>query len=198
MNIYTPIAPTYLCIKQHSVTKLKYFCKTTKSDPYKYIGSGVHWTHHYKKHGKEHIVTLWVSEPYTDTSISEHALHFSIENNIAKSKEWANLIPENGLDGGVPGKTHSAETKAKRAASNTGKTRSAETKAKMSVAHTGKTRSAEHRANLSVANTGKTHSTESIAKISASHTGKTHSTETKAKMSASHTGKKRGPYSKKP
>ena len=101
-SIYTPITPTYLYIKQHFITGLKYFGKTTK-DPYKYNGSGKRWTRHIKKHGKEHIVTLWVSEPYTDTSITEFALKFSIDNDIVNSKEWANLIPENGLDGDIAG-----------------------------------------------------------------------------------------------
>jgi hypothetical protein len=203
-TIYTPILPTYLYIKKHSVTGLKYFGKTTKSDPYKYKGSGVRWTHHIRKHGKEHIVTLWVSEPYYDTSIIEHALHFSAENNITESNEWANLIPENGLNGGsLKGRTHSAETKAKMSASRTGKKRgprSAEHKAKLSASNTGKKkgpRSAETKAKMSASNTGRTHSAETKAKLVAFNTGKTRSAETKAKMSASRTGKKRGPYSKK-
>ena len=99
-NIYTSIKPTYLYIKQHSITGLKYFGKTSQLDPYKYSGSGKYWSNHIKKHGKEHIITLWVSELYQDTSIVEHALHFSIENNIVESKDWANLKIENGLDGG--------------------------------------------------------------------------------------------------
>lgn len=98
MNIYTPIIPTYLYIKQHSITKKKYFGKTIR-DPYTYKGSGKHWIRHYKKHGKEFIETLWVSELYTDTKISEDALKISQENNIVESTEWLNLIPENGLDG---------------------------------------------------------------------------------------------------
>ena len=32
----------------------------------------------------------------------EFALNFSKDNNIVESEEWANLIPENGLDGGSP------------------------------------------------------------------------------------------------
>lgn len=98
-TIYTPINPTYLYIKQHSITGLKYYGKTTQ-DPYKYSGSGIHWVAHCKKHGKRHIKTLWVSDLYYDTSIVEHALNFSYKNNIVKSTEWANLKPENGLDGG--------------------------------------------------------------------------------------------------
>ena len=57
--------PTYLYIKQHSITGLKYFGKTTV-DPYKYKGSGMHWLRHINKHGREHVETLWVSELFTD------------------------------------------------------------------------------------------------------------------------------------
>ena len=83
MTIYTPITPTYLYIKQHSVTGLKYFGKTTK-DPYTYNGSGKHWSRHIKKHGKEHILTLWVSELFQDTSIVDQALQLSEENNVVE------------------------------------------------------------------------------------------------------------------
>jgi hypothetical protein len=99
-TIYTSIPPTYLYIKQHSITRLKYFGKTTRN-PYKYSGSGKYWLSHIKKHGKEHIVTLWVSGPYHDKSIVDYALRFSEENNIVESSDWANLKPENGLDGGT-------------------------------------------------------------------------------------------------
>ena len=100
-SIYPPLSkPTYLYIKQHSITKKKYFGKTTNVNPYEYNGSGKYWTDHIKKHGKEHIETLWVSYLYYDTSIVDVALQFSFENNIVESKEWANQKPENGLDGG--------------------------------------------------------------------------------------------------
>jgi hypothetical protein len=144
-SIYTPITPTYLYIKQHSVTKKKYFGKTTR-DPYTYNGSGKVWTRHIKKHGKEHIVTLWVSELYHDTSIVEVALQFSADNDIVNSKEWANLILENGLDGGsVKGrvapfknKKHTEEAKA-----NMRKPKPEEQKAKMR-----KPKSEEAKANM--------------------------------------------------
>ena len=55
MNIYTP---TYLYIKQHALTGKLYFGKTVQN-PEVYKGSGTHWTNHIKKHGKEHIKTLW-------------------------------------------------------------------------------------------------------------------------------------------
>jgi hypothetical protein len=120
MSIY----PTVLYIKQHSITGLKYFGKTTEDDPYKYLGSGKHWSRHIKTHGKEHIETLWVSEPYTDSDlISEFALAFSKEHNIVQSEEWANLIPETGLDGWVKGATRKPFTgdhRAKMSASKMG------------------------------------------------------------------------------
>ena len=102
-DIYTSIAPTYLYIKQHSITGKKYFGKTISDNPHKYQGSGTVWLRHIKKHGKEFVKTIWVSDVYTDTSIIEIALHFSKENNIVESDDWANLMLENGLDGTPPG-----------------------------------------------------------------------------------------------
>jgi hypothetical protein len=88
----------YLYIKQHNITKLKYFGKT-KQDPYSYNGSGKYWKRHISKHGLD-ISTLQVYtfENYNDCE--KFALDFSLKNNIAESKEWANLKPENGKDGG--------------------------------------------------------------------------------------------------
>lgn len=146
-SIYQPITPTYLYIKQHSVTKKKYFGKTVSKDPYKYNGSGVYWNNHINKHGKEHIETLWVSDLYYDASIVEVALQFSFDNNIVESTEWANMEPENGLNGGVPGKKRSEESKAKQSASTKGVTKSEETKRKMRVPKPPRT--AEHIANHS-------------------------------------------------
>jgi len=101
MTIY--IKPTVLYIKQHSVTGMKYFGKTTK-DPYKYNGSGKHWRRHIKKHGKEYIITTRLFGPFTDKdALIEFALAFSRDNNIVESELWANQKPENGLDGWVPG-----------------------------------------------------------------------------------------------
>ena len=91
---------TYLYIKQHNITGLKYFGKTTKEDPIKYLGSGIHWKRHIKKHGIEHVKTLWCQPFDSEESLVEYATNFSQENNIVESKEWANLKGENGLDGG--------------------------------------------------------------------------------------------------
>jgi hypothetical protein len=91
--------PTYLYIKQHTKTGLKYFGKTTK-DPIKYNGSGKHWIRHIKKHGPEEVDTLWHQLFTDENELVEYALKFSKDNNIVNSKEWANLKEENGLDGG--------------------------------------------------------------------------------------------------
>ena len=50
----------YLYVKQHSITGLKYFGKTTKIDPFLYKGSGKYWQRHIKKYGKNFIETLEV------------------------------------------------------------------------------------------------------------------------------------------
>lgn len=109
MNIYTPIIPTRLYIKQHSITKKKYFGKTTSPNHIKYLGSGVYWNAHINKHGRQLVETIWFSDLYYDTSIVDHALHFSTENDIVESKDWANQKPENGLDGGAMSKDSAAK-----------------------------------------------------------------------------------------
>lgn len=96
MNIY--FKPTYLYIKQHNETGLKYFGKTT-SNPEKYKGSGLYWNSHLKAHGNN-VSTIWYKQFHDKESLTEYAISFSKENNIVESAEWANLKPENGLDGG--------------------------------------------------------------------------------------------------
>lgn len=91
--------PTYLYIKQHNITGLKYFGKTVKSDPIKYKGSGKVWLRHINKHGND-VSTLW-TQLFTDKeAIVEYATTFSINNDIVKSPDWANLKIEDGLWGG--------------------------------------------------------------------------------------------------
>lgn len=96
----------YLYIKQHSITGLKYFGKTKKINPFKYSGSGKYWKRHYRKYGKEHIKTLEIFGFDNQKLCTEFALKFSEENNIVRArhpngeKVWANMMNENGLDGG--------------------------------------------------------------------------------------------------
>jgi len=101
---------TYLYIKQHKDTGLKYFGKTIKN-PLLYSGSGKHWKRHIKKHGEENVETVWY-QLFTDKEeLIEYALNFSKENNIVESKEWANLKEENGLDGGFDKHTKESNEK---------------------------------------------------------------------------------------
>jgi hypothetical protein len=103
----------YLYVKQHSVTGLKYFGKTTRADPHSYLGSGIYWKRHIKQHGVGHVVTteLW---SFDDTEeCQQFALEFSNNHNIVESTEWANLVAENGVDGYLPGVPRSAETREK-------------------------------------------------------------------------------------
>lgn len=85
----------YLYIKQHSVTGLKYFGKTTSKNPFKYRGSGKYWISHIRKYGKQKILTLEVWGFDDQNLCTEFALKFSEDNDIVKSDEWANLMPEN-------------------------------------------------------------------------------------------------------
>jgi hypothetical protein len=106
--------PTILYIKEHSVTGMKYLGKTTNiNSVHTYLGSGKYWARHIKKHGKHHVITKWVSDPFIDQSrLVEFATFISEELDIVKSDKWANMIVENGLDGGSFG--HGDENISKR------------------------------------------------------------------------------------
>jgi hypothetical protein len=91
--------PTYLYIKQHSITGLKYFGKTIRN-PLKYIGSGTYWIRHINKHGREYVITIWYKLFNDKETLIEYAINFSKTNNIVESIEWGNIVEENGLDGG--------------------------------------------------------------------------------------------------
>lgn len=101
--------PTFLYVKRHKVTGLLYFGKTTNKDVNRYKGSGTHWVKHINKHGKEYVETVWVEKFYNLDELVEFALFFSEFYDIVKSNEWANCIPENGLDGYPAGLKRSLE-----------------------------------------------------------------------------------------
>lgn len=102
---------TYLYIKTHNITGLKYFGKTTRN-PNQYRGSGKYWLNHLRKHGN--FVTTEILGEFLDNQLlTETALLFSVNNDIANSTEWANLINENGFDGAPIGNIVSEETKTK-------------------------------------------------------------------------------------
>lgn len=122
MCIYQPISisqrmiesfkPTRLYIKK--LANFYYFGKTSSNDLNTYHGSGKKWKSIIRKYGRQNIKTLWVSDwYYNPQEIQEVALHFSKENMIVESDIWANLKPENGLDGGLTicGETHHMRSK---------------------------------------------------------------------------------------
>lgn len=50
--------PTYLYIKRHTITGKLYFGKTIQN-PEIYLGSGLKWKRHIRKHGIREVETLW-------------------------------------------------------------------------------------------------------------------------------------------
>lgn len=137
---------------QHNVTGLKYFCKTSRlSRVSSYKGSGKYWTSHLNKHGKD--VTVGVLGFYTDKQrCFDAAKKFSVDNNVAYSEEWANLIEETGMPGAIMagekntfyGKKHSEESKKLISENKSGKS-----------VNKGAYRSPEHRAKISSALKGR-------------------------------------------
>ncbi len=185
--------PTYLLIKQHRVTGKLYFCKTTKYDPIKYLGSGKYWLKHIKKHGKEHVETISSILFVNIEDCVRYAITISLSLNIVGSGEWANLINENGLDGWAKGTTCKQETKDKLSAAQ--KNREPDTeetrKKKSDSAKNKPPVTEETKANQSAAKLGTTHKQESKDKMSESAKNRPPDTaETKKKKSDSHLGKK--------
>lgn len=168
MSIYRP---TWLYIKQHNQTGLRYFGKTCQTDPYRYSGSGKRWKNHIDAHGND-ISTVWCKLFEDKEELIEFALALSIIFDIVSSDKWANLKFENGVDGGSYG-TVSQETKDKMSASMQGRT----------VWNTGKTMSTEYCDKLSLSKKGK----------STWSKGKCMSEETKSKMSLAKKGKPKSP-----
>jgi hypothetical protein len=177
---------TYLYIKQHSITGMKYFGKTTR-DPYTYLGSGKYWKNHIKKYGVEHVKTIWVKLFTDEDELTRTAIALSEMYDVVDSPFWANLINENGLDGLPTGHKHTNETRAKISALMKGENNPMY----------GKKHSEEHRAKLSAAR--QNISDEQRAKLSALMKGKNnpmygkkHSEETKNIISSKLKGKKIG------
>lgn len=193
---------TYLYVKRHRVTGLKYFGKTSKQDPLLYLGSGKHWLRHIKKHGKEFVETLQIWKFSDLNECSTFALKFSSDNQIVESKEWANLKPENGLDGGTSktGLALNADHKRKISESLKGRVVSEETRQKLSEAMTGRTRSDDHCLAISKAATGRKRKTPvsdtTRKKISDHRRGTKHSPETIRKLSESKRAEKNPFYNK--
>ena len=176
--------PTWLYIKQHNKTGLKYFGKTQKIDPDSYNGSGLYWLRHLKEHGND-VTTIWKQQFFDVELLVEHALKFSLDNEISDSPEWANLKPENGLDGNPVGIVMSEES---RRLMSIAASKPKSDKWKLSASSNRKGRTAP--------NLGKSHSLESRQKISEAVLGeknpmygRSHTEESRKRMSEARVGK---------
>ena len=186
--------PTWLYIKQHNITGLKYFGKTISADPESYKGSGVEWSRHLEEHGNN-VSTIWCRLFSTRAELIEYATKFSTDNNIVESDSWANLITETGKEGGgVRGRKLSDNTKDKmsRAKKGKGHPQTEETKRKISEANRGKVPankgvpiSNEHKKRISEAQKGRKRADSTIEK----HRNRRQSAETRSKISESMTGR---------
>ena len=87
-----------LMIKTHNITGLKYLCKTEREDWQQYLGSGKRWLYHLNKHG-ENISTTLLLETNDKNKFKKIAKSYSKKYDVINSKEWANLVEEQG-DGG--------------------------------------------------------------------------------------------------
>lgn len=147
-NTYTKenFRPTWLYIKRHKLTGLKYFGKFIQSKRYNkvesYPGSGKYWSSHYKLHGKEYIETIWSMYFTNIEELTEFALAFSELFDIVESDDWANLKPENGLDGGCG--NHSEETRKLQSIVSLGKKKTQEHCDNIAKGKTGKSLTKEH------------------------------------------------------
>lgn len=188
MKLFTP---TYLYIKQHAITGKYYFGKTTCKNPVKYPGSGTYWQRHLKEHGKECTVTLWYCLFKDEAECTKFALEFSEKMDIVKSDQWANLIPEDGLDGVI----QTEEVRSKISAAHIGMKASLETCKKISIGNKGKIRSLKSRVNISNGHIGIKLSDAHKKNISINSKGRIVSAETRAKLSLAAKGKKLAPIS---
>ena len=88
---------TYLYVKTHNRTGLKYLGKTIQN-PYKYKGSGVYWCRHLSKHGND-VTTEILKECQTDDEVKYWGQYYSDLWNVVDDTVWANLKPETGEGG---------------------------------------------------------------------------------------------------
>ena len=93
--------PTYIYIKTCEHCGLKYLGKTINKNNY-YKGSGKYWKRHIRKHNSIiHTSVINYFKEDEEEFCKEFCLMISKFFNIVKSNKWANLIVENGIDGGI-------------------------------------------------------------------------------------------------
>ena len=112
---------TYYLYLKESPLGLKYLGMTTRN-PYKYRGSGKYWVRHLKSHNLSlnNIKTSILFKSTNKFEIDNFALKYSTENNIVNCKDFANLMPESGIDCTI-GRICTEETKKKISKANKGR-----------------------------------------------------------------------------
>lgn len=151
------------------------------------MGSGKYWKRHYKFYGykSKDIQTIILHETYDLEEMKILGPYYSKLFNVVESDLWANLMEENGVDGGP----HSEAALLKISISSKGRVKSEVTRKKLSESLKGRETSPEHRKNLSKANTGKKLSPERIKRLREVNTGRKVSPETLEKKRLSMLGK---------
>lgn len=91
----------FILLKQHIKTGLKYLCfhHGTKDNCFKYTGSGTYWKKHITKHGTDLISTIILFESTKKDEIHEQGLKYSDLWDVVNSKDFANLVREDGSGG---------------------------------------------------------------------------------------------------
>lgn len=87
----------YLYLKTHRGTGLRYL-GTTVQNPMTYLGSGVHWSRHLKKHGRDVETKILFCSNELD-EVKEQGIYYSEKWDIVRSKEFANQTIEQGQGG---------------------------------------------------------------------------------------------------
>ena len=169
---------TTLYIKTHKITGLKYFGMTKRNDIEKYKGSGKYWLRHLRTHGNDIHTEIFFQSDDID-EVSNKAIEFSISNNIVESKDWANLKPEDGRDGGSHTSCYTQEVREKISKARKGTVYSDEYKIKMSERCKGINKGDKNGMK------GYKFSDESLLKIKNAHLGVKRSNETRQKIKES-------------
>lgn len=120
--------PTWLYIKRHTKTGLLYLGKTVKENINSYTGSGARWVRHIRKHGKDLTENVWCCYFTEPEELIKTAILLSEIMDVVEDPAWANLMPENGLDGGNVGLKRTPESNLKLSIAIKGKKKPPRTK----------------------------------------------------------------------